>query len=117
MSRLQNIFINQTKQLLPGAIVNGSIKHRLPNNVHLTLPGQDNERLLFQLEERNILAASGSACGASKKTPSHVLTALGNSDDYARSSLRFSMGRQTTLSDINKTTSILKSLIVNNQRT
>jgi cysteine desulfurase len=114
MSCLQNIFISQIRQLLPDAIINGSLTHRLPNNVHLTLPGQDNERLLFQLEEQNVLAASGSACSASKKSPSHVLIALGYSDDYARASLRFSMGRQTTVSDIRRTTKILKSLIDTN---
>ena len=114
MSRLQDIFISRIRQLLPDAIINGSLTHRLPNNVHLTLPGQDNERLLFQLEEQNVLAASGSACSASKRSPSHVLIALGYSDDYARASLRFSMGQQTTVSDIRRTTKILKSLIDTN---
>ena len=111
MSRLQDIFISRIRQLLPDAAINGSLTHRLPNNVHITLPGHDNERLLFQLEEQNILAASGSACSASKKSPSHVLTALGYSDEYARASLRFSMGRQTTIADIRRATKTLKSLI------
>jgi cysteine desulfurase len=113
MKRLQKIFIDEIKRLLPNALINGSMSHRLPNNVHITLPGLDNERLLYQLDEKGILAASGSACSASKQQPSHVLTALGCSDSYARSSLRFSMGRYTSSSDILKTVKVLKSLINN----
>ena len=76
MKNLQTIFMDEIRQLLPTALINGSMSHRLPNNVHLTLPGHDNEKLLFQLDEKGILAASGSACSASKQQPSHVLTAL-----------------------------------------
>jgi cysteine desulfurase len=81
---------------LPLAEINGSRQYRLPNNIHLTLPGQDNERLLIQLEQNGILAAAGSACSASEQTPSHVLRAIGLSDEAARSSLRLTMGHATT---------------------
>lgn len=85
---------------LPEVIINGSTKHRLPNNIHITVPGQDNERLLILLEQQGILAAAGSACSASNDEPSHVLRAMGISDTDARSSLRFTMGRSTTKDDI-----------------
>lgn len=111
MKNLQNIFIDNIRQLLPNALINGSLSHRLPNNIHLTLPGMDNERILYQLDERGILAASGSACSASSQQPSHVLTALGFNDDYARSSLRFSMGRQTSSSDIVTTVKTLQMIV------
>lgn len=93
---LQKQFLDELSDKLPQAIVRGSRKQRLPNNVHFTLPGTDNERLLVQLDEAGILAAAGSACSASSETPSHVLRALGLADDEARASLRFSMGRGTT---------------------
>jgi cysteine desulfurase len=93
---LQQLFFKLVEQKLPKAIVNGSRKYRLPNNIHLTIPGQDNERLLIQLNEAGILAAAGSACSASSETPSHVLRALGLSDTDAQASLRFTMGRDTT---------------------
>jgi cysteine desulfurase len=96
---------------LPQAIVSGSIKHRLPNNVHITIPGQDNERLLFGLDEVGIMAAAGSACSASDETPSHVLTALGISDADARASLRFSFGRETTLDEVETMTTSLQRLV------
>jgi len=96
LQTLQRQFFELLAQAIPIAIVNGSRQYRLPNNLHVTLPGQDNERLLIQLEEAGILAAAGSACSASNQEPSHVLRALGLSDAEARASLRLTMGRGTT---------------------
>ena len=86
----------------PHIVINGSKKYRLPNNLHITIPGTDNERVLLQLEQQDILAAAGSACSASNEEPSHVLRAMGITGVDARSSLRFTMGRQTTKRDIEK---------------
>jgi cysteine desulfurase len=71
----------------------------------------DNETLLIKLDQKGILAAAGSACGASNETSSHVLLALGLSDADARSSLRFSLGRGTTESDIIQTAKALQTLV------
>lgn len=109
MQQLQVLFLSQLKQHLPEARINGSLKQRLPNNVHITIAGQDNERLLIRLEDRGILAAAGSACSASSEEPSHVLAAVGLTETEARASLRFSMGRDTTAEDIEKTIQALKS--------
>ena len=112
--RLQQLQQHWSKQLalkLPMAVINGSQTHRLPNNVHLTLPGTDNERLLIQLDEAGIMAAAGSACSASSQTPSTVLQAIGLSDDAARASLRFTMGRGTTLAEIDHTIATLAGLL------
>lgn len=105
--KLQKIFIEQLQQAFPGVIVNGSQKFRLPNNVHITLPGQDNERLLFALDERGIMAAAGSACSASNEEPSHVLRAIGISAADAQSSLRFTLGATTTEQEIHQTVQAL----------
>jgi len=108
LQRLQQLFITELHQILPDAVVNGSRKHRLPNNVHITIPGADNERLIFQLDDAGILCAAGSACSASNDDPSHVLRAMGVSDNDARASLRFTMGRQTTEDHIRTTAEKLK---------
>ncbi len=92
---------------LPTAVINGSLKRRLPNNLHFTIPGQDNERLLFQLDDAGIQAAAGSACSASSETVSHVLKAIGLHDVDARSSLRFTMGRETSQADLDSTLAVL----------
>ena len=109
---LQGLFIQGVTKELPQAIINGSQKFRLPNNVHLTLPGQDNERLLIQLDEAGILAAAGSACAADSGEPSHVLKALGVSDNDARASLRFTMGRDTTEAMAKQTVQTLAELLL-----
>ncbi len=96
LQKLQKLFFDLLNEQLPSAVLNGSRKTRLPNNVHVTLPGEDNERLIFALDERGIQCAAGSACSASNDEPSHVLRAMDISDQDAQSSLRFTMGQQTT---------------------
>lgn len=92
---LQRLFISTVTELLPEARINGSRKQRLPNNIHLTLPGHDNERVIIGLEVHGVLAAVGSACSASSGEPSHVLRAIGMPAAEAQASLRFTMGRTT----------------------
>lgn len=108
---LQKTFIHTLEAKIPQAVIRGSRKHRLPNNVHVTIPGTDNERLLIQLDEAGILAAAGSACSASNETSSHVLLAIGLSDAEARSSLRFSMGRGTTAEHVTTVVDTLTQLL------
>lgn len=109
---LQQLFISSIEKSLPQAVINGSRKYRLPNNVHITIPGIDNERLLIQLDEAGIMAAAGSACSASAEESSHVLHALGLSDEQAQASLRFTMGRSTTVAMIEQTVKTLAELTV-----
>jgi cysteine desulfurase len=111
LQQLQQHFIAGLAVKIPTVQLNGPAKRRLPNNVHLTFPGADNERLLLQLEQHGILAAAGSACSASNDEPSHVLKAMGRTDAEARSSLRFSLGRQTTQKDIDTTVAALVRLV------
>jgi cysteine desulfurase len=111
LSKLQQQAFEMISQKLPNAIINGSIRFRLPNNVHLTLPGQDNERLLFQLDEKGIQAAAGSACSASDEEPSHVLRAMGISEADAQASLRLTMGQHTAEADIHTLVDTLAKLL------
>lgn len=110
LAKLQSLFFEQVEKAVPQAVVNGSLKYRLPNNVHITLPGQDNERLLLGLEQQGILAAAGSACSASNEEPSHVLRAMGLPDTAARASLRFTMGNNTNEDQIRQAVQALKRL-------
>ena len=111
LQALQKIFIEELQKTLPDAIVNGTRKHRLPNNLHVTVPGQDNERLLMALDEAGVLCAAGSACSASNDEPSHVLRAMGLTDAAARASLRFTMGRQTDESAVRQAVTTLAKLV------
>lgn len=110
MTELQRHFFKLLQEKLPKAVINGSKKHRLPNNVHITLPGYDNERVMMELDEKGIMCATGSACSASNDEPSHVLSAIGLSDKDARSSLRFTMGKNTTKADVDKVVDLLTGI-------
>jgi cysteine desulfurase len=111
LQKLQQLFFDLLAKCIPQAEVNGSLKQRLPNNIHLTIPGQDNERLLIELEQQGILCAAGSACSASNEEPSHVLRAMGLSDQRAQASLRLSMGAQTSEADIHCAVQVLAALV------
>ncbi len=107
---LQYEFLAMIERQLPAAVLNGSQRHRLPNNIHLTIPGQDNERLLIRLEQVGVLAAAGSACSADSGEASHVLTAIGLTEAQARSSVRFTMGRATTDKAVKRACHLLAEL-------
>ncbi len=111
LQRLQQLFIKILAEKIPAAVINGSLKHRLPNNIHITIPGADNERLITLLDEQGIMCAAGSACSASNTEASHVLKAIGLSESAARSSLRFTMGRGTKEEDIKLATEALAKSI------
>lgn len=95
---------------IPDVRVNGSRTHRLPNTTNLAFPNVDGEALLMSLNE--IAVSNGSACTAASTDPSHVLKALGLSDDLAYASVRFSLGRNTTEADIDKAIQHVRSVLV-----
>lgn len=106
--KLQDTFIRGLTSISTDITVNGSTQYRTPNNVHITIPGYDNERIMMELDEDGVMCAVGSACSASNDEPSHVLKAIGLSDQEAQSSLRFTFGKSTTQSDIEYTLEVLK---------
>jgi cysteine desulfurase len=79
-----------------GMTVNGTMQSRLPGNLNVSFAGIDGEALLLGLDD--IAVSSGAAC--TQAEPSHVLTALGLSKDQALASLRFGIGRTTTVADV-----------------
>lgn len=87
---------------LPETVVNGSVKKRAPNHLHIAWPGVDAERVLFALDGAGILVATGSACAANKGTRSHVLTAVGMPPETADGSIRITLGRFTSRKDIDE---------------
>ena len=78
--------------------VNGSEEHRLPGNLNVTFHGVDGESLMMGLKD--VALSSGSACTSAAIAPSHVLRALGLSEEACHCSLRFGLGRFTTEEEI-----------------
>lgn len=79
-----------------GITVNGHAQQRLPGNLNVSFDGVDGEALLVGLDD--IAVSSGAAC--TQAEPSHVLMALGHTRDRALASLRFGIGRRTTMEDV-----------------
>jgi len=75
---------------------------RLPNNLNVEFPGVDGGTLLAELSRAGVAASAGSACSSEQPRPSHVLLALGLSDEEARRSLRFGLSRLTTAAEIDR---------------
>lgn len=107
MQREAFSFVTKNKQCQ----INGSTKYRLPNNIHLSITGTDNERLMMSLDEAGYMVATGSACSASNDEPSHVLKSIGLDDKTIRSSLRITMGRGTTKAELFSLLNVLESLL------
>jgi cysteine desulfurase len=99
--RLQSLR-DHLKQRLESALdavhVNGSMEHRLPNNLNMSFEYVDSESLLMSLND--VALSSGSACTSATLAPSHVLKALGLGQDLAHSSIRFGLGRFNTAEEI-----------------
>lgn len=100
---------------IPELIVSGHLKKRLPGSLHVSIPGLDAERLIFALERRGVLLATGSACAANKGTRSHVLTAIGMSDEEADGSLRITLGRHSNEASCEEAAEIIISEIKREQ--
>ncbi len=78
--------------------VNGSQEHRLPGNLNVTFHGVDGESLMMGLKD--VALSSGSACTSAAIAPSHVLRAIGLSEEAAHCSLRFGIGRFNTEEEV-----------------
>ncbi len=102
LSDLRNQLQSKLAAAFPDAVISGHPKHRLAGHLHISFSGLDAERLVFGLESRDVLVATGSACAANKGTRSHVLTAIGLDDVTADGSLRLSLGKSTDQSAIDQ---------------
>jgi cysteine desulfurase len=89
--------------------VNGSLKHRLPNNLNVAFAGLEGESLLAGLND--VAVSSGAACTSANPEASHVLKAIGVPDILARASLRFGLGRWTTSEEIDYVVDKVSSLV------
>jgi len=102
-------------EIIPDAVVNGDPERRLPNTINVTIPGMRGESLVIALDERGVSISSGSACTAGHPEPSHVLLAMGRSEEEAHCSLRFSIGEKNTMEEIEETLQILNEIVNENE--
>lgn len=98
--RLRDALTSSLFERLEGIRLNGHSTERLPNNVNISIEGVEAEPLLLGLDLAGIAASSGSACTAASLEPSHVLLAMGQPESVARSSLRLTLGQDTTEEEV-----------------
>jgi cysteine desulfurase len=101
-ARLRDRLWNGVRKAFPEAILNGHPELRLGNTLNVTFPGLDGEGLLIALDLAGVAVSSGSACMVGSVLPSHVLLAMGVAPDIAGSTVRFSLGKQTTDAEIDR---------------
>ncbi len=96
LTALRDDLLARLDRAIPGLRVNGSLEHRLPNNLNFCVPGVEGESLLLALDAAGICASAGSACHSGSTEPSHVLKAIQTPYNLARGALRMTLGRDTT---------------------
>ena len=89
--------------------VNGDMEHRIAGNLNISFNFVEGESLIMAL--RDLAVSSGSACTSASLEPSYVLRALGRNDELAHSSIRFTIGRYTTLEEIDYTIELVRKAV------
>jgi cysteine desulfurase len=110
LEKLRDYFIKEVMKS-KGIKVNGSLKDRLPNNIHISFKRTEGESLLLMLDSYGISASTGSACSANDLHPSHVLVNLGLPLELVHGSLRFSLGRYTTKEELKYVLKVLPRVV------
>ncbi len=109
--RLREQLISEVLNTIPGSSVNGSRENRLDNNCHFSFKGIDGEALLLRLDLAGIAASGGSACTSGSREPSHVLQAIGLDEERMDGSIRFTLGRETTEEEIDRTVRVTRGIV------
>lgn len=100
LTNLRKYYISEVEKKIDSIKLNGPTEKRLPGNVNFSIENIDGQSLLLNLDEKGICASSGSACSTGSPEPSHVLKAIGLSDELAYGALRTSFGDENTKEDI-----------------
>ena len=95
----------------PDAYINGVDAQRLPGISNVTFPGTQSDSLLLLMDSEKVSCSTGAACSAGVHRPSHVLLAMGHTEISAQSSLRFSLGANSTAADVDFALSVLPKVI------
>lgn len=111
LARLRDRLHRGVEELLPEAVLNGPREHRLPNVLNLTLPGLRGESIVLAMDQRGVALSSGSACKAGSPEPTHVLLAMGCSEEQAHCSVRFSLCRGITAEHVDRVIDALAAVL------
>jgi len=108
---LRDHCFKRMKEAFPNVVINGHMTKRLPNNINVCFPNIEGESIGLLLDQKGICVSTGSACATTDLFPSHVLQALGVSDEIIHGSMRISTGLGTTKEDIDQTIDALIEIV------
>jgi len=108
---LRDYFIDRISAEIPYTVLNGHREDRLPNNINFCFRFVEGESVLIMLDQAGICASSGSACTSGAIDPSHVLRAIGLSDEVAHESLRLTLSYENTKEEIDTVVGELKRIV------
>lgn len=112
LTALRDQFLAALRNAIPNLRLNGHSTLRLPNNVNVSVVGAQGSTLLMNLDRLGVAASSGSACSSGSIEPSHVLKALGLPDSLASSGVRFTLGRGTTETELQRAAEIFGQVVL-----
>jgi cysteine desulfurase len=115
VSSLRNRFVERVESEIPFVKLNGArdFSKRLPSNADFSFEFIEGESILFSLDMDGIAVSSGSACSSGSLEPSHVLLAIGLSEEKAHGTIRFSFGKHNTVEEIDYAVETLKTAVEN----
>ena len=108
VAELRDYFYNKICEMISGVELLGDMRNSLPNTLNLGFEGVEGDTLLIALDMEGVAVSTGSACSSGSGLPSHVLQAMGLPDERINSSIRFSLGGNTTKSDLD---SVVETLV------
>jgi cysteine desulfurase len=111
LTSLRDRLIDGIEATVPGALLNGDRRRRLPNNVNFCFRDVQGETILLELESEDVYASTGSACHAGSQDPSHVLLAIGRYPGLAHTALRLTLGAPTTDAEIDRVLKLLPAAV------
>lgn len=110
IKHLRDMLLDKLLQI-PGSVINGSLKNRVPGNINIRFSGVSGAKLVTLCSLYGIYISSGSACNEGISTPSHVLKSIGLTDEEALSSIRITIGHTNTEEEINTAAKIIAALV------
>lgn len=111
LTGMKDVLKNGIEKSIDDVIFNGHPTLSIPNTVNVSFPGAEGEAILLYLDLQGIAVSTGSACASGSLDPSHVLLATGSSPERAHGSIRISMGRETTMDEIEYMLDVLPGII------
>ncbi|MEA1936907.1 MAG: cysteine desulfurase family protein [Patescibacteria group bacterium] len=111
IKKLRDYLVAEILKNIPESYLNGSKEFRLPHNANVSFGGVEGESLLMLLDQEGIAISTGSACSSASLQLSHVLSAIGVSPELSHSSIRFTLGKETTKEEIDYTLKVLAEKI------